>query len=510
MSFLYPSFLWLLIPLFFLFYKRENSIIIYSHLVVLVLTLLALSRPVIEHGLKENIIESKNIIIALDASYSMRATDIEPNRYDFAKETIKIFLKNNPKTTITLIAFTQNPLLLSPPTSDHQLIMVALETLNPDYILTKGTSLENLFNKVASLNTPHKNLLLISDGGEESNSIKLKEQLNKAQINLTVLALGTVRGTSIKTKEGRLLKDKEGHLVISAINPMLKELTDNYIQASSSPQATAKALESSLNIVKKEQLKKWQQSYQEFYQIPLFLALLLFFIVHTKFIKYLFVLLALFGLSAEASVLDNYHLSQAYKSYQAQEYKACQKHIKEIDNPSLESVTILANSNYKLKEYNTAIKLYKSIRSSSAKTKQKLYYNIANAYAKLKEYNKAKAYYTKALQLGDDKQSRYNLELIMFKENRKKADLGIANPKSQSSQSSKSENQEDSDKKSENKPSSASGSSTSGTESQKKATKKEEKKQLILDSKQKEQQQPLSSKVYELINKGYIYETKPW
>ena len=111
MSFLYPSFLWLLIPLFFLFYKRENSIIIYSHLVVLVLTLLALSRPVIEHGLKENIIESKNIIIALDASYSMRATDIEPNRYDFAKETIKIFLKDNPKTTITLLAFTQNPLL---------------------------------------------------------------------------------------------------------------------------------------------------------------------------------------------------------------------------------------------------------------------------------------------------------------------------------------------------------------------------------------------------------------
>ena len=510
MSFLYPIFLWLLIPLFFLFSKREKSIIISTHLVILVLLLLALSRPVIEHGLKENIVESKNVIIALDASYSMRATDIQPNRYDFAKETIKIFLKNNPKTTITLIAFTQNPLLLSPPTSDHQLIMVALETLNPDYILTKGTSLENLFNKVASLNSPNKNLLLISDGGEESNSIKLKEQLDNAQINLTVLALGTVRGTSIKTKKGRLLKDKEGHLVISAINPMLKELTDNYIQASSSPQATAKDLESSLNIVKKEQLKKWQQSYQEFYQIPLFLALLLFFTVHTKFIKYLVVLLALFGLSAHASVLDNYHLSQAYKSYQAKEYKACQQHLKEIENPSLESVTILANSNYKLKEYRTAIKLYKSIRSSSAKTKQNLYYNIANAYAKLNDYNKAKAYYTKALQLGDDKQSRYNLELIMFKKNPKKSDLGIANPKSQSSQSSKSENQKDSDKKSENKPSSASGSSTAGTESQKKATKKEEKKQLILDSKQEKQQQPLSSKVYELINKGYIYETKPW
>jgi Ca-activated chloride channel family protein len=510
MSFLYPSFLWLLIPLFFLFSKKENSIMIYSHLVVLTLILLALSRPVIENGVKENIIESKNIIIALDVSYSMRATDIQPNRYDFAKETIEIFLKNNPKTTVTLIAFTQNPLLLSPPTTDYQLIIVALKTLNPNYILTKGTSLKNLFAKVATLKTPHKNLLLISDGGEESSSTELKEQLNKAQINLTILALGTIQGTSIKTTEGRLLKDKEGHLVISAINPMLKELTNNYNQASSSPEATAKALESSLNIVKKEQLKKWQHSYQEFYQFPLFLALLLFFIVHTKFIKYLFILLALFGVSAHASILDGYHLTQAYNDYQAKEYKKSQMHLKQIENPSLESVTILANSNYQLQEYKTAIKLYKSIRSTSIKTKQSLYYNIANAYAKLQEYSKAKAYYTKALQLGDDKQSQYNLELIMFKENKKKTNLGIANPKSQSSQSSKSENQEDSDKNSENKPSSASGSSTSGTDSQKKSTKKEEKKQLILDSKQEEQQQPLSSKVYELINKGYIYETKPW
>jgi len=471
---------------------------------------LALSRPVLEHGLKENIIESKNIIIALDVSYSMKATDIQPNRYDFAKETIEIFLKNNPKMTITLIAFTQNPLLLSPPTTDHQLIMVALKTLNPNYILTKGTSLKNLFAKVATLKTPHKNLLLISDGGEESSSIELKEQLNQAQINLTVLALGTVQGSSIKTAKGRLLKDKEGHLVISAINPMLKELTENYNQASSSPKATAKALESSLNIVKKEQLKKWQRSYQEFYQFPLFLALLLFFVVHTKFIKYLFIFLALFGVSAQASILDNYHLNQAYNDYQAKEYKHCQTHLQQIENPSLESVTILANSNYKLQEYTTAIKLYKSIRSTSVKTKQKLYYNIANAYAKLQKYKQAKEYYIKVLQLGDDKESKYNLNCIMFKEEKKKTNLGISNPKSQSSQSSKSENQEDSEKNKENQPSSASGSSTSGTESQKKSTKKEEKKQLILDSKQEKQQQPLSSKVYELINKGYIYETKPW
>jgi Ca-activated chloride channel family protein len=528
-SFLNPIFLWLLIPTLLLLKnwdveasspnkKVKNGALspilggakAITSIIILILIILALSRPSLDNGIKEKSIESKNIIIALDASYSMRATDIEPNRYDFAKQTIEAFLKNNPKANITLLAFTQNPLLLSPPTTDHQLINIALKALNPDYILTKGTSLESLFRKAASLKTKDKNLLLISDGGEEQEIEKLKEILNKNQIDLSILAMGTRQGATIKSKNG-LLKDKEGHLVVSAINPILKELTSNYTQASSSPQATAKALENILNISHKEKIKKLQHSYQEFYQLPLLLATILFFMLHTKYIRYIFILFALFGVSAEASILDGYNLNQAYKSYQEKEYKKTQKYLKKIEEPSLESVILSANNHYRLEEYKKAIALYQSIRSTSIKTKQRLYYNIGNAYAKLEQYKKAKESYTHALQLGKDRDSLYNLKHILFKESKKKLNLGIANPKSQSSQSSKSENQKEEKKiKSQNSPSSASGNSTSGENSNKKAKKEEQKRKLLLDPNQKEEPHPLSSKVYELINKGYIYETKPW
>jgi len=235
------------------------------------------------------------------------------------------------------------------------------------------------------------------------------------------------------------------------------------------------------------------------------LALLLFFMVHTRAVKYLLILFTLSGVQAEASMLDNYHLNLAYKSYKASDLNETKREIEKIKVRSLQSQMVLANTYYKQRAFKKAIQTYKSIRSTSPKIKQQLYYNIANAYAMLESYDKAKIYYTKALQLGKDPDAEHNLHLVALLSDQKSADLGIAHPKSQDSSSSKSESQEEEDKesKSEDEPSSGSGG---GGESQTK--KEQEKSKLISDESQ--EQHPLGSKVYELINKGYIRETQPW
>ena len=518
MSFLYPIFLWLLLPLTFLLinsWKRSEVMALASpkitpiiHIIILLLITLSLSRPVIDKGLKEEAIQSKDIIIALDVSYSMKATDIKPNRYEFAKMTIEAFLKENPKANIMLIAFTSNPLLLSPPTTDHQLILTALKSLNPEHILTKGTSLEKLFKKIGSLNKEEKNVLLISDGGEEKNMEKLQNILHENKINLTILALGTTKGTTVKKNDDTLLKTKEGHLVISRINPYLEGLSSNYIKPLNSAKKTTKALNK--NFIQEEKLiKKLQHHYSELYQFPLFLALILFLLLHTKGVKYLLILFTLFGTPLQASFFDNLTLNQAYKSYENKDFNSTKKELKSINNISLQSQYALANTLYNLKEYKQAIKLYNSIYSTKPSIKQKLYYNIANAHAMLKEYDKAKSYYTKSLQLKFDKDAEHNLKLVALLKEKAEAELGIANPKSQNSESSKSEEQEESEEtKAKDSSSSASGSSNDGANEQKKN--KAEKQKLLADQNQKEEQHPLSSKVYELINKGYIHETQPW
>ena len=217
-----------------------------------------------------------------------------------------------------------------------------------------------------------------------------------------------------------------------------------------------------------------------------------------------FVILSLFFSLSNASFLDIYYLTKAHKSYEKKDYNATLFELKEIENLSLQSEMIFAATYYQQGAYKKAIERYQSIHSNSAKIKQHLYYNIANAYVKLSKYDHAKEYYAKVLQLGSDADTTYNLKLIALLNKKREASLGIAHPKSQNSNSGKSEKKSTKESKGdEDKPSSGSGGEgESGQE-------KNQKKEKLLSS-EKEEKHPLGSKVYELINEGYIYEKQPW
>ena len=511
MTLLYPHFLWLILPLLLLSWRVPLDFNQRIHIIVLILLTITLSRPVEEHVLQESTVEAKDIIIALDVSYSMQARDITPTRYDFAKETISLLLDENPSYNIMLIAFTTNPLLLSPPTTDHRLIKIALKALNPEFILTKGTSLETLFQQLLDINVQDKNMILITDGGEENDVETLKTFVQRSGVSLTILALGTTEGTTIVKNKTEMLKDKEGNLVISRINPLLKDLASsvsgNYIQPSHTAASTATEITKTLQNpnAHTEHIQKKQHLYHERYQIPLFLAALLFLMLHTRAIKYLLFLFTFMGIQTHASILDTHTLHRAYQSYHQGDFNDTVRYLKQIQTPSLQSQMALGNSYYKQNMFKKAIQTYKSILSTSTSVKQQLYYNIANAYAAQEAYDKAKIYYTKALQLKEDEDTRHNLTTIVFLKDKKDAQLGLAHPKSQDSSSNKSDSTEEGKKeeKSEDQPSSGNGS---GGES--KTTKKQKKNRLIQDD--SEERHPLSSKVYELINKGYIREKQPW
>ncbi|MEA2048979.1 MAG: VWA domain-containing protein [Campylobacterota bacterium] len=509
MTLLYPHFLWLILPLLLLLWRVQLDFIQRIHIIVLILLTLSLSRPVEEKVLQEATVQAKDIIIALDVSYSMKATDITPTRYDFAKETIALLLDENPNDNVMLLAFTTNPLLLSPPTTDHRLIKIAIKALNPEFILTKGTSLETLFQQLLNINSHHKNMILITDGGEEKNVEILKTLVQRSGVSLTILALGTTEGTTIVKNNAEMLKDKEGNLVISRINPLLKDLASsvlgNYIEASHTAASTAQEITKALQNLNAhtELIQKKQHLYLERYQIPLSIAALLFLMLHTRAVKYLLFLFTFMGIQTHASVFDGHTLHLAYQSYQHGDFNDTMLYLKRIKVPSLQSQIALGNTYYKQNKFKKAIQTYTSIQSTSTSVKQQLYYNIANAYALQEAYDKAKIYYTKALQLKEDEDTRHNLNAIVFLNDKKDAQLGIAHPKSQNSTSSKSDSQGEGKKeaKSEDQPSSGSGGES-------KTTKEQKKNKLIADD--TEERHPLSSKVYELINKGYIREKQPW
>ena len=508
MTLLYPAFLWLILPLFLFLFKSDNRLVSKIHIVILILIVMSLSRPITELSVQKATVKARDVIIALDVSSSMFATDIAPSRYAFAKETIKTFLNYNDTDNIMLIAFTSNPLLLSPPTTDHQLIAVALESLNPEYILTKSTSLTTLFEQLRRLHVARKNLVLITDGGEENKDTSLIDLLQTLDISLITLAMGTPAGSTLKNKNNTLVKDKEGNLVISRVNPLLKRLSSavqgSYINVAPTPAQTASLLDSAIASQNNtwSQVTKMRKSYQEWYQLPLLLASLLFLIIHTRAIKYLSLLVLFFGMALEASFFDAYHLNHAYSSYRQNDFNQSMKSIQKVRDASLQSQLLLGNLYYKTKHYQKALNTYLPLRSRSMQLRQQLFYNIANTYVHMGRYAKARIYYAKVLQLGLDKDARYNLARIALLPDKEEANLGMAHPKSQDASASKSQDQTKKNQVKEDQPSSGSGA---GGESTMK------KKKIFSQPKQAHTtRHPIGSKTYELINKGYMHETRPW
>ena len=183
MSFLNSWIFFALIPLYFLYKKdsktakstlfmQENrSETKQGKLLFLTLAFLivALARPVLQNSLEEEKFDAQEYIIALDASYSMQADDVQPSRYEAAKTLIKELIHSHPKDRFSLLAFTSNTLLISPPTTDGTISTMALDALDPANILTKSTELKQLFETVSKMPLQKKNLIIFSDGGDETD-----------------------------------------------------------------------------------------------------------------------------------------------------------------------------------------------------------------------------------------------------------------------------------------------------------------------------------------------------
>lgn len=93
--------------------------------------------------------EQATIIVAVDASDSMRATDVEPDRITAAVNAAKAFVDELPSTFhVGLVTANSTPTLVVAPTTDHQAVRAALDHLE----LKPGTALgEAIFTALAAL-----------------------------------------------------------------------------------------------------------------------------------------------------------------------------------------------------------------------------------------------------------------------------------------------------------------------------------------------------------------------
>ena len=187
-----------------------------------------------------------------------------------------------------------------------------------------------------------------------------------------------------------------------------------------------------------------------------------------------------------ASLLDFKYLEEAKEAYNDKNYTKAQESYAKVKND--EAKFNEADSLYRQKKYKEAIEVYESI--TEPKLEAKKLHNIGNSYAHMKRIDEAIKSYKDALKVGEDKDTKFNLELLKKKkeEQKKKEDK-----KNDKDDKNKQNNKKDSkEKKDSDKKKSDEEKDKEKKEAEKKKKEQEEKKQSQMNE-QNKTQAPISN-----------------
>ena len=177
-----------------------------------VLTLLALSALVVGLARPEMAVavprEEATVILAMDSSGSMTATDIAPDRMAAARDVAGSFVEDLPEDfQVGVVSFSDQADVIVPPTADRDEAVRALERLEAD----NGTALGDAIARSVELGVSNLDedeqpaegespviVLVLSDGANTTGDfepLEAAQQAVDAKVPVYTVALGTAEGT---------------------------------------------------------------------------------------------------------------------------------------------------------------------------------------------------------------------------------------------------------------------------------------------------------------------------
>ena len=386
-----------------------------------VLAVLALAGPVWEkkpQPLKER---EDALVVILDLSKSMHATDIRPDRLVRAKRKLidLMEIRDERDEGVTgLIAFAGDAHLVSPLTDDTNTIIAMIPSLTPAIMPAPGSRLAPALERAVALfedgGAASGRILIIADEIRDLVAAQRVARQNRNRYPTSVLSVGTAEGATVPLVAGKpsrgFLKNRSGRLVIPKLDEQSMQAFANLAGGRYSPMTLT---EEDLNFLLADQpllaegdLRDLERDFDVWFEEGPWLLLLLLPLAALAFRRgWVWGLALIFCLPGERAFAfgwDDLWANRDEQAMTALEEGDAEKAATLFEDPAWK-----AAANYRNEDFESAATGFAALQTADGS------YNVGNALARLGRFEEALEAYDQTLELEPDHEDAgFNKQLI--------------------------------------------------------------------------------------------------
>ncbi len=247
--------------------NKKASLIRITKLLVLSLIIIALSRPRLVDKLQQKKVEVIDMLLVLDISSSMLASDFKPNRLAVMKNTAADFIDLRGEDRIGIIVFAGESFIQCPLTVDKMVLKSLIKEIT---VATKeydgtaiGMAIANGINRLRNSDVKSKVIVLLSDGSNNAGEIDpltAAELANNFDIKIYTIGAGT--NQSYSKIPGRGLIQNE--IDEKTLQQMAKITGGKYFRATD--ESALKSIYTEIDLLERSDIEiKQYTNYKELY-----------------------------------------------------------------------------------------------------------------------------------------------------------------------------------------------------------------------------------------------------
>lgn len=367
------------------------------------LAVLALSGPVWEKLPQPVQKREDALVIVMDLSLSMYATDHAPNRLDLAKRKLRDILALRKEGQTALVVYAGDAHTVTPLTDDVVTIAALVPSLSPNIMPLFGSNptaaLDRAIGLLDDIEASRGKILLMTDGiSGFDEELLITEQMAGNNYELLIMGIGTEEGATVPTNDGSFLTDQSGNMVVPRLNKnVLQSLANRTngryhdIQLADSDLAY---LLPEFELFNEDQVSDVEEEFDVWYETGPWLLLLILPVAALSFRRgWLFSLTLIIGSglmlpSQQAHALDWRDLWKTHDQQAAEAYARGEHATAAV---LFDSIDWQGAANYKNKNYEAAIAAFSASDTADG------HYNRGNSLALAGNYAEAIAAYELAI-----------------------------------------------------------------------------------------------------------------